>query len=1161
MKRRFSFALALAMCLTTLLGSFTVTLAEEEEALFIGAVDQEVAQAGESDMDIGDLGGDDAGSGSDYGEEDDYGEDTGLSTDGAESVEGDLDALYEAAGQEAAGDDYEIGGEDGTGDDPVEGASEGGDAAETFTPWYASAIVSLTLEMDETISCTVPEGSVLLVTGMLDDGRLNVACDGLTGAVEAGALLALTSEEYDAFMELVSSQECVLLFQDDPNYPLPPMPTAPQAETTIPGDDPVDDQAGDADAVEGETPEEDADAPGDDSEGEGTDAPQGCEKAEENEDENGEEPGEPDDAAEKGEEKPSDAEGEDGEATSDEEKKEDESEDEAEKKEEGEAGAEDAQSAEAAQASEAEAQTPAPEDAASGQPVEQHEGAESGVPTAVAVNRQSLTLGVKEVYTGLTATVVDGNGAAVEGRTVTWRSSNVRVVRVNAAGRLTAVRNGKATVVVASEGLPEVLVPVYVKSAPSSVSLTPKKGRLSIGMGLPLTAKLNKGAACGQLTYVSSNPGVATVDENGVVTGVGLGRATITVRTFNKKRARCNVTVSAEPASITTDKPAYAVLHGTRQKIAISILDGAGAKTYAGLNITSSDPNCVTVDANGNVTGVNLGTATVTITTHNGLSTSCTVDVCGLPADMALSADTITIGVKEKYRRMSYTLIPPEGQEKCAAIVTWKSKNKKIAKVNAKTGVITGVKAGTTTIIATTNNKISKRLKVVVKKAPKSVTLSPKELGLTVGMAGQLVASYNAKNVNNNITYTSSDPGIVTVDENGLVTAVGRGSATITGKTYNGKRATCTVNVYNDPAQVMVNESITVAVGASAQLSCSVVDADGQPSMADYTYAVEPESGSVDIDGSGRITGVSVGTARIRVTTHNGVSTHLDGAGNPVETVCLVTIVEAPPVRYRMFAAYSYFNVPQKGSLTFPMNNATSFQHVLSGTTVDGKIYENMGIMENPDKNTLLTGIVNAFSDSVDTDINVVYLCSHGFNRIDVPKTSKSTHYGLQLPGYLNYRSSNQYYITSEEIFDAISSIKGKVILVLDSCYSGQFIANMKSALNNAGGRISVMTAASNTRACYYNVSDVNRACDYFTLYLLMGAGYDMRNHAGTGSYPADSNADGKLTFSEMFSYAKKSVKNNVPKLKNKSTFHGDPAQSPNVYTGGNGDLVLFQYA
>lgn len=866
---------------------------------------------------------------------------------------------------------------------------------------------------------------------------------------------------------------------------------------------------------------------------------------------------------------------------------------------------------------------------------------EVGAPASIAFNLNRVTLGLKESFTGLTATVVDANGTPVEGQMVAWRSSNKRVVRVDQTGKLVAVKRGKATIYASAEGLPEAAVSVVVKKAPTKLTAKPKNINISIGMTAQITGKVDSGAASGKLTYVSSDPSVAVVDENGLVTGIGPGMATITMRTFNKKKARCIVSVFDTPASIVTEKPSYAILVGATQSIAATILDQSGNPTYANLSIASSNPECVAAVDGGTIMGVSLGSATLTITTHNGLTTTCDVDVCGNAADMTLSASTITIGVKEKYNRMTYTLTPPEGQDKCAAIVTWRSNNKKIAKVNASTGVITGVKAGTTTVVATTNNGISRKVKVVVKKAPSSVTLSHREMLLTIGMQERLVASYNGKHENDNITYTSSNPDIVTVDADGLVTAVGDGAATITAETYNGKQAVCSVTVSGEPEQVIMTSAITMPVGMTEQLDYSALDISGQPSSANFTFTAISETGSVEVDNEGRVTAVSEGTARVKVQTHNGVTTHIDENGNLVETECVITIVEAPAEirivasstmvvgdtcevsarlykadgnftsngtyelsvsgscvtldesntlkavaagtatitatayngisatfkvtvtrRYRMYAAYSYFNVVEKGSLTFPKNNATSFQEVLSKAQIGGIVkYENLGILENPSKKKLLNGISSAFADSLDSDVSVVYLCSHGYNYVDIPKNSGSTHYGLQLPGYEDYNSSSNYYITSEEIFDAISAIKGQVILVLDSCYSGQFIVNMKSKLNDVGGRISVMTAATNTLACYYNVSDTDKACDFFTLYLLMGAGYDMRTHVNNGTMPADTNNDGKLTFNEMFSYAKSNVTANMPKFEGKSWFHGDANQVPYVYKGNNGDLVLYEYA
>ena len=1215
MKRWFSFALVVTMCLTTVFGDVSAAFAEDDLVVSEAIEAQILEEATQGDIDL-------------------IGPETALSEE-EPSVDGGLTVQNEEEqAVETDADQVVIEGEDAP-----ENAE---DANDSHTLWYARARASLTLEVDEAISRTIPAGSVLLVTETAGEGLVRVACGNLSGVVDETALEALSEEDLNAFMDAIAAMETVTLYQERLEYPLPPEPTE-DGKTDADDAPATPDEAGE-NTVE-DAPDE---APSDGEAEEAADDGEAVEDAvipEENEDafepETQPEGENASETAQNSDESDADAEGE-GSIETDNSRPDDE----AENAEEN-ANAEQTVVPEAVETVETidEGEEAAVEALADTTVLTEADtaekagaGFEAGVAASIALNATSLNLGVKEIYADLTATVVDAGGAPVEGVAVNWASSNSRVVRVNAEGRLTAVRRGKATIVVSAEGLPQATVTVIVKDAPTRLTVTPKKSNMGLGMTLQLTAKVDKGAASGKLTYMSGNPAVATVDANGLVTAVAPGSATITIRTFNKKKATCKVAVYGEPAAIATEKASYAILQGRAETIVTTVTDAGGARTYANLTFESSDPNCATVDAAGRVTGVNIGSATITVTTQNGLSASCTVDVCGLPADMTLSAETITIGVKEKYKRMSYTLIPPEGQTSCTATVKWKSKNKKIAKVNAKTGVITGVKAGTTTIIATTSNNISKQVKVVVKKAPKSLTLSPTELPLTPGMTGQLSTSYDGKSNNDNMTYTSSDPSVATVDENGLVTALGRGTAVITATSYNKKSASCTVSVYEQPAQVFITPEVTLAVGMSEQVDCSVVDAEGQPSQANYTFSTVSDTGTIEVDDSGRVTAVSEGTARVRVSTHNDVHTHQDGAGNTVDTECVVTIVEAPTSiamktsleivvgdsytfnpklctadgretsvgsctlsasgdvikldgntitglsageatvtatayngvtatcqvtvtrRYRMFAAYCYYNVIEKGSLSFPMNNATSFQKVLPTSSIAGIKYENVGLLENPSKSKLLSGLVKAFSDSRDTDVSVVYLCSHGYNYIDVAKGSGSTHYGLQLPGYSNYLSDSDTYITSEEIFEAISTIRGQVVLVLDSCYSGQFIANMRSALDGAGGRISVMAAATNTRACYYNVTDPTRACDYFTLYMLIGAGYDMRTHVTSGSYPADTNDDGRLTFTELFNYAKKNVRTYMPKYKNKSWFHGDANQTPYTYKGNNGDLVLFQY-
>lgn len=136
---------------------------------------------------------------------------------------------------------------------------------------------------------------------------------------------------------------------------------------------------------------------------------------------------------------------------------------------------------------------------------------------------------------------------------------------------------------------------------------------------------------------------------------------------------------------------------------------------------------------------------------------------------------------------------------------TYKSKNKKVAAVGKATGVVKGKKVKKSTkITVKTQNRKTAKLTVKVLKAPTGVTLNTGSASLGLGAAMQLVATLPAKTASQ-ITWSSSNPGVVAVSEatpftagNGgamTVTAVGSGSAVITASTFNGKTASCTINV------------------------------------------------------------------------------------------------------------------------------------------------------------------------------------------------------------------------------------------------------------------------------------------------------------------------------------------------------------------------------
>ena len=150
----------------------------------------------------------------------------------------------------------------------------------------------------------------------------------------------------------------------------------------------------------------------------------------------------------------------------------------------------------------------------------------------------------------LTATLRDASGNVLTGRTVTWSSSNLAVATVSASGLVTAgAVASQATITATSEGQSGTATVTVVSNAPvASVTVTPATASVAVGQTVRLTATLrdaNGNVLSGRtVLWTSDNAVAATVDGNGLVSGVSAGPAVITA-TSEGKSGSASVTVTA----------------------------------------------------------------------------------------------------------------------------------------------------------------------------------------------------------------------------------------------------------------------------------------------------------------------------------------------------------------------------------------------------------------------------------------------------------------------------------------------------------------------------------------------------------------------------------------------------------------------------------------
>ncbi|MBQ6578185.1 MAG: Ig domain-containing protein, partial [Bacteroidales bacterium] len=245
--------------------------------------------------------------------------------------------------------------------------------------------------------------------------------------------------------------------------------------------------------------------------------------------------------------------------------------------------------------------------------------------------------------------------------------------------------------------------------------------------------------------------------------------------------------------SVTLNKTALTLTEGDSETLTATVNpDNATDKT---VTWSSSKTSVATVD-NGKITAIAEGTATITAKAGEKTAT-CTVTVKKkeIPvSSISISYESLTLEVGTQ-KMLTATVTPDNATYKT---VNWASSNTSVATVDAN-GKITAIKAGTTTITAKAGDKSASCI-VTVTQPVTSVTLNTSSLILRENETAQLIATVGPQDATDKtVTWTSSNPAIVSVDGNGQIKAISLGNATVTAKAGD-VSATCEIKVTNDVA-------------------------------------------------------------------------------------------------------------------------------------------------------------------------------------------------------------------------------------------------------------------------------------------------------------------------------------------------------------------------
>ncbi len=413
--------------------------------------------------------------------------------------------------------------------------------------------------------------------------------------------------------------------------------------------------------------------------------------------------------------------------------------------------------------------------------------------TSVVLNTTETTVRKGAIF-WLNATVLPENA---DNKLVDWTSSNDEIASVDKDGKVTANAPGVCTIIATNTdtGLTGYCV-VTVTQPVTGLKLNSDYQEMWVGSKyaiIPYVEPID--AENKNVKYESSDPTVASVNDSGVVTALKGGDCIIVVTTEEcQLTATVKIDVKEYVTSVTLNETNKMMNINSDGKLNASV--ERDSATNKGIIWTSSNYDVVTVDETGYIVAVGYGYAVVTATAADGsgASASCVIRVIEPVSSITVEPEEIRLLIGDSAKATAY-VSPDEASIKD---VTWVSSNESVAIVDGD-GEVFAVGTGKAKITAISQDGNNVRGSCSVYVTPvisiKSLKINSSEISMLTGKSRQLSVRITPTNTTESVTWYSTDTSIVNVDENGIITTVGAGTADVVCEGgLNNVSATCTIH-------------------------------------------------------------------------------------------------------------------------------------------------------------------------------------------------------------------------------------------------------------------------------------------------------------------------------------------------------------------------------
>lgn len=464
---------------------------------------------------------------------------------------------------------------------------------------------------------------------------------------------------------------------------------------------------------------------------------------------------------------------------------------------------------------------------------------------------------------------------------VGWLSSNTAVATVDSTGLVTGVAAGSTTLSASLLGVTASTSIQVNNTSVSALQVIPAVTTIALGTKsqLQAIATFADGSTqdvSSQVQWSSNDPFIAGVDSLGLVTGSGIGQATVTATLGAISRSATLTVTNAIATALQVIPPTASLPKGAKlqfQAIA-TFSDNSSQDVTNQVNWNSSDISVATIDLNGEATAFSEGGADISanflgVTSNTVLLVVTNATVSSIQVVLNGGSGNLAKGSSVQFNAQA--VLSDGSTLDVSSQAAWFSSDQTKVTINAQ-GLATGIAVGTSTISASLNGVTSAGTVLTVTNATVTqIQITPPSLTLAKGTKGKLtaIATYSdnsTQDVSSQVVWNSSNIGVATINLSGEVSAVSNGSATLTGRvgavTSNGVSLSVT-NASVNQIDLSATAS-TLAAGTKAQLTAVASYSDG--SSQNITPLVSWSSSDSDVatvSTSGEVTAVSPGTAVI----------------------------------------------------------------------------------------------------------------------------------------------------------------------------------------------------------------------------------------------------------------------------------------------------------